>query len=384
MINSIEIKNFKAIKKKYFQLGNLNVLMGLNGMGKSSFIQTLLLLRQSDNLRRGELKLNGFLTNIGTTKDALYQYDKEQCLQFSVVYATDKTLDLQFDFIPEADVFLLKDHATKASEYLSDSDFFKESLFGNDFQYLNANRLEPSSIQDKSYTNVVTLRTIGNKGEYTSHFIEVHGNEDVLFDNLIHPKSTTRDSITEDVIVVKTLINQVNLWMGEISPGINIRTTAIPNSEKMLLEYVYIQPNLGNTNRYKPANVGFGISYALPVVTALLASRPGEILIIENPEAHIHPKGQAALGKLISLVALNDVQVFIETHSDHVLNGIRVGVKEQPALKERTVAFYFERKIESSEQFSKITTIYIDERGELSEYPKDLLDEWSNQLIKLV
>jgi predicted ATPase len=59
MIQSLEIKNFKSIKSKFFHLRNLNVLLGLNGQGKSSFIQTLLLLRQSDKLNEGILKLNG-------------------------------------------------------------------------------------------------------------------------------------------------------------------------------------------------------------------------------------------------------------------------------------------------------------------------------------
>jgi predicted ATPase len=383
MINSIEIKNFKSIKKKFFPLGNLNLLMGLNGMGKSSFIQTLLLLRQSD-IRRGELKLNGSYTNIGTTKDALYQYDKEQALQFILKYGNNEEIQLDFDFKQESDVFNLKGSQSGITFEFQNNSFFKEELFGNNFQYLNANRLEPNSIHNKSYTNVVTLNNVGNKGEYTTHFIEVHGNDDIVFENLLHSKSKTIDTVTKQEITVKSLINQVNLWMGEISPGVNIRTTAIPNSDNVLLEYTFLQPNLGNTNRYKPNNVGFGISYALPVVTALLAARPNEIIIIENPEAHIHPRGQAELGRLIALVAMNDVQIFIETHSDHVLNGIRVAVKENPVLEKRVIAFYFEKKIEINEQYSKITNINIDCKGELSEYPKDLLDEWSNQLINLV
>src|SRR5690606_42119683 len=83
------------------------------------------------------------------------------------------------------------------------------------------------------------------------------------------------------------------------------------------------------TNRFKAENAGFGITYTLPLVTALLSSKPGALLIIENPESHIHPKGQAKLVELIALVAQNDVQIIIETHSDRVVNGIRVGIKEE-------------------------------------------------------
>ena len=78
MIESVEIKNFKSIKSKYFPLRNLNVLLGLNGMGKSSFIQNLLAFRQSRKIASGELSLNGNYVNIGTTKDALYQYSKKR------------------------------------------------------------------------------------------------------------------------------------------------------------------------------------------------------------------------------------------------------------------------------------------------------------------
>ncbi len=385
MIKSIEIKNFKSIKKKFFPLRKLNLLLGLNGMGKSTFIQSLLLLRQSDRLMHGELKLNGEYIKVGTTKDALYQYSKNEDLSFAFQFDNSELNSMEFSYEMESDVFKLRNPQTNI---YGESTIFlalqKQSLFGSNFQYLNANRLEPTSVHNKSYTNVVTLNNLGMFGEYTTHFIEVHGNDEIKFENLLHKDSKTIDDVTGKELINKTLINQINLWMGEISPGLNVRTTAIPNSENVLLEYVYKQPNFGNTNRYKPVNVGFGISYSLPVVTALLAARPGELIIIENPESHIHPKGQAELGKLISLVAINNVQVIIETHSDHVVNGIRVGVKDKPELKDEIILFYFEKNITDSEQYSVITNVEVDSKGELSEYPKHMMDEWSNQLLKLL
>ena len=172
--------------------------------------------------------------------------------------------------------------------------------------------------------------------------------------------------------------------MGEISTGVKFNTTEIPNSDNILLDMQFEQPNLGFTGRFRPTNVGFGISYALPVVTALLAAQPGELIIIENPESHIHPRGQAELGKLIAKVAMNDVQVIVETHSDHIVNGIRVAVKEKDITDDRLLMFYFERKVEEKEQYSQITNIEVDSNGELNSYPKNLLDEWSKQLVKLV
>ena len=383
MIKSIEIKNFKSIKQKFFPLRNLNILLGLNGMGKSSFIQTLLALKQSRNLIRGRLDLNSnYFVNLGSTKDVLYQYSKRQDLAFDVKFLSGNELNLQFKYEPEADYFISKIANANARGEL-DRKIFEETLFSENFQYLNANRMEPTSVNPKNFSSVVNSKNIGNHGEFTAHFIEVFNGDDVQFDNLIHKDSISKDSVTGKEIINKTLINQINLWMGEISPNVNVRTTSI-SSDYVLLEFVYKQPNFGNTNRYKPENVGFGISYGLPVVVSLLAARAGELIIIENPESHIHPRGQAELGKLIAKVAMNGVQVIVETHSDHILNGIRVAVKENEIEEDKVVLFYFERIIEDDEQYSKVTNIEIDKNGELSAYPKDMMDEWSNQLFKLL
>ncbi|NVK64982.1 MAG: DUF3696 domain-containing protein [Flavobacteriales bacterium] len=383
MIQSIEIKNFKSIKKKYFPLKNLNILLGLNGMGKSSFIQNLLAFRQSRDLLTGRFDLNGDYVNIGSTKDALYQYASKDPFSVNLKFSS-LHLNMQFNYHPEADYFTTDEiEDTFKDEKEVSTQFSNEGLFNRNFQYLNANRTGPKSINDKNYTQVIELRNLGNDGRYTVHYIESFGNDTIEFKNLIHPKSTVKDEITGKDFVNDTLINQVNLWMGEISPNVNIKTTSI-SSDNVLLEYVFKQPNFGNTNRFKPENVGFGISYGLPVVVALLKAKPGDLLIIENPESHIHPRGQAELGRMIALAAMNNVQIIVETHSDHLLNGIRVAVKEKEIDKDKVKLFYFEKVIETSEQYAKITDIEVDENGELSEYPKNMLDEWSNQLFKLM
>ena len=440
MIKSIEIKNFKSIKTKYFPLRNLNVLLGLNGMGKSTFIQSLLLLKQSQNIRNGRIDLNGVYTKIGSTKDALYQYSKQSDLAFEIIFDNKERLNLEFEYKMESDFFQVKSTSIITGnenlyrvlvgaieglnnrlhnnrEIVTDSllspdlvttylkqnsielinptfenigdlsslSVLKQSLFTNNFQYLNASRIDPTSVNQKNYSSVIDTRNVGSHGEFTAHFIEVYFNDELSFEKLLHKDSRIKDSVTGKELVNTTLINQINLWMGEISPGVNIRTTSI-SSDYVLLEYVFKQRNFGNTNRYKPENVGFGISYVLPVVTSLLAARQGELIIIENPESHIHPRGQVELGRLIALTAMNvpDVQIIIETHSDHILNGIRVAVKEGDISKDKVVAFYFDKVFADSEQYSQITNIEIDQNGELSDYPKHMLDEWSNQLLKLI
>lgn len=377
MINKIAIRNFKSIQDKSFPLRNLNVLLGLNGQGKSSFIQVLLMLRQSsDNLKKGFLNINGELIKIGKAKDALYQFAKGD-LHFDIEFNNSQKLDYQFIYESDSDIFKVKE--THSNPNLDSN----EALFSNKFQYLNADRIEPKSLHSKSYSSVSMNRNLGIKGEYTVHFLELNGNDLIAFDNCLHPKSNIATNSKNEKLVDKRLIHQVNKWLSEISPEVNVITSDL-TSDFVQLGFEYTQPTFGSTMTFKPENVGFGISYALHVVTALLSAQPGGIVIIENPESHIHPRGQAELGKLIALVAQNDVQLIIETHSDHIVNGIRVAIKEKPELKDKSILFYFEKVVTESEQYSQITNIEVDSKGELSEYPKNLLEEWSIQLLKLL
>ena len=385
MIKSIEIKNFKSIKSKYFPLRNLNVLLGLNGQGKSSFIQTLLLLRQSAvSLQRGVLQLNGSEIQIGTTKDALYQYfERNESLSIELAFDNKSKALLEFDYTLGSDVFNQLNRDSVSEDDNQNKLDLQQPLFTEKFQYLNANRIEPQSIHKKSFTSVFTLGNIGSKGQFTVDYLESRGSEDISFENLIHPNTPISSNNRGEMFKDKRLINQVNLWMSEISPEISIVTSFV-TSDIVKLEYEFKQKNLGKTNAFKPENVGFGISYALHVIVALLKAKPGDLLIIENPESHIHPRGQAELGKLIALAAQNDVQIIIESHSDHILNGIRVEVKKSPELKDKTILFYFDKEYAETEQYSKIINIELDAKGELSEYPQNLLEEWSNQLLKLL
>lgn len=386
MIEHIEIQNFKSIKRKHFPLRNLNVLLGLNGMGKSSFIQMFLVLRQSHMTDTGRLDLKGQYVNIGTTKDALYQYANVEPLKIDLKFSSVGLVSWVLDYKFESDVFRIQEDLAEEFKQVFlpriRQAYNTESLLNNDFQYLNASRMEPKQITDKNYSRVVDRRDIGPKGENAGHYIDLFSNEKISIPSLAHPKSEFRDELTGNVSSNNTFINQVNLWMGEISPGVGIRTTSV--NDYILIEYEFKQRNLGTTNRFKPENVGFGITYGLPVVVSLLKAKPGDLIIIENPESHIHPRGQVEIGRMIAIAAMAGVQIILETHSDHIVNGIRVAVKEKLIDPDKVVLFFFDKVVASEEQYSHITNIEIDANGELSEYPQNMLDEWSNQLLKLL
>src|SRR5258708_39648245 len=78
---------------------------------------------------------------------------------------------------------------------------------------------------------------------------------------------------------------------------------------------------------YRPANVRYGLTYAFPIIVALLAAEDDQIVVIDSPEAHLHPSAQSQMGQLLARFAAAGVQILVETHSDHLLNGARLAVK---------------------------------------------------------
>ena len=245
-------------------------------------------------------------------------------------------------------------------------------FFNANFQYLKSDRTGPQTDYQTSYGEVINDRQVGIDGGLAVHYLNVFGNDKVLQKALHHPNAKS-----------DALIHQVDAWLGEITPGVKLNTTEIPGTDKVLLDFQFEAGSLF-TSRFRPKNVGFGLSYVLPVIIALVSIKNDKLIILENPESHIHPRGQAELGKLIALASANGAQCIVETHSDHILNGIRVAVKEKLIDKQHVSISYFERVTQKEEQFTKLTDIKVDENGELSDYPQNFLDEWSNQLFKLM
>jgi predicted ATPase len=370
MINNISVENFKSLKKADINVTNLNLLMGLNGMGKSSFIQVLLLLLQSHKLEERVLDLNGLLAQIGQGKDALYQYADENKIMFKLAF--DEQSAFLWKFVYQSD----KDKLIAETGYTKDQmNFFRKKT--EHFQYISAERIGPENIYDASSIIVADKKQLGLHGEFAACFLNLFGGEYIVQKQLRHHKTAIDDIATHKLIL------QVNAWMQEISPGVSINTKYVPEINKVILDYQF-ELTTQRTNPFRPKNVGFGITYVLPIVVALLTAEEGKIIVIENPESHVHPRGQAELGKLIALAASVGAQLFVETHSDHILNGVRVAVKENIIDKSKVNVMYFDKTTTDKEQFSKISQIKVDKNGTLSEYPKDFLDEWSNQLSKLI
>lgn len=362
MINEIYLKNFKCFEEIRLPLKNVNIFTGINGMGKSTIIQSLLLLRQSwqkPNDIEG-LKLNGKYLKLGNGQDILYEKAVDEIIEIS--YSTeDEAHDFQFQYIPDSDFLPVLN-----SEIIEGVD-----IFGNDFIYLSAYRVEPQELYRATNEENIKTREFGNNGEFSFQYLSLFGERDL--------QNTT--VILEDKLG-NSLNNQTRIWMDKISPGVSPQINLNLQLRTSEVRYEFIEGR-NKTNSYKSVNVGFGITYVLPVVITLLSAKAGDTIILENPEAHIHPAGQRTLGELIARAGAGGVQVIVETHSDHILNGIRIAAKKRKIHPEDVNLLFFHK--DSSDEYKHAVIMpKLDRDGRIDVWPEGFFDEWDNALLELL
>jgi predicted ATPase len=367
MIQSIQLTNFKCFEQQNVVLRPLTLLAGLNSSGKSTIIQALLLLRQShlENLLPNiGLTLNGKLVQLGTAKDVLFEEADIDEIAFELSDHMPASLSLRFGYREESDVL-----AVIAAD--STGDIWNISLFLDDFQYLRAERIGPRTSFAMSDYEVRHHHQMGSSGEFTTHFLSVFGSQNVDLEGLRHPLASSN-----------ALQSQVEAWMTEISPGVRLNVKRYSEMDLMTFNVTYSLGHQVASSEYRPTNVGFGITYALPIVVSVLSARPGGLIIIENPEAHLHPRGQVKMGELLALASGAGIQVVIETHSDHVLNGIRLAVQGKRIAPGSVALYHSQWKPRGKSPM--LTLLDVDENGRLSEWPEGFFDEMERSLDQLL
>ncbi len=368
MIHSLHLHNFKCFEDQSVNIGAVTLLSGLNGQGKSSMLQSLLLLRQSYQqglLPNTGLALNGDLVSIGTAQDALFEGAKEPEIGFQLNWEDDKIGKWSFKYDQAADVLGLVSSPVQ-------SKIFETSLFNDNFQYLSAERLGPRPSFETSDFLVRRHRQLGARGEYAAYFLTIFANEDISHNALAHPNA-----------VSSNLKSQVEAWIGEISPGTRLDPIPYMGIDLVGLQYSFVTGKQVSRS-YRSTNVGFGLTYTLPILVAILSASPGALLLLENPEAHLHPRGQVQIGDLIARAGSCGIQVVVETHSDHILNGIRLAVHDGRIAPERICLHFFERQEQDEQTRSAVISPQIDRNGRIDHWPEGFFDEWDKSLETLL
>jgi predicted ATPase len=365
MIRGIHLTEFKCFRDHLVALAPLTVLTGTNGSGKSTVIQSLLALRQSWEQRvleeRG-LALNGDWVRLGTGRDVLNEAAEEEVIGIGIQAETETKW--RFNYGSELEDLPGISPLPPVPEL---------ALFGDNFQYLCAERIGPRTSFAMADHAVHNLRLLGASGQYTAQFLAEFGSTAVAMPKLVRMEARA-----------DTLLMQASAWLGVIAAGARIYVEPHREMDVVQLQFAFDHPTLGETNRYRPTNVGFGLTYALPILVAVLSARRDALVIVENPEAHLHPQGQAEMGRMLALAAASGIQILVETHSDHVLNGIRVAVKQGELLATDTALHFFTWAREGKQPLHVVHSPRMNNDGRLDSWPAGFFDQWDRSLDQLL
>jgi Uncharacterized conserved protein len=395
VIDRLTLHNYKAFQHAELPLGPLTLLTGLNSSGKSSVLQSLALLRQSydsgdlavapllPEARRAGLRasvanqgflLNGELVGLGTGEDVLHEDFTEDEPRISLAvdegpyhYGWTAAYEAEQNLLPLLDADL-PDTSEGERERPAGPEAVTPAFFTAPFQYLHADRISPAEFYPRDHQVAIGRGFLGVHGEHTVNFLMHHADDTVPEGPLRHPKA-----------VSDLLLDQTAAWMGELCPGVDIKAEAIKGTDVVSLSYGF-QGTLGATRRRRPSNVGFGLTYVLPIVVACLSARPGGLVLLENPEAHLHPQGQTQMAMLAASAAVQGAQVIMETHSDHVLNGVRLAVKQGRVAPAQVVLHYFRGNGTGAE----IISPQVNADGRIDQWPSGFFDELENTLDQLI
>jgi energy-coupling factor transporter ATP-binding protein EcfA2 len=343
MIHEITVENFKCFQHpKSFQLSTINLFTGYNGRGKSTLLQALLLMSQSYYEHRSlvELDTKGIFCNLGTFQNLISKNSPSSFLSFTfkggeaektltAVYVEDKAYAGKLaEFWVDGINYIEgrtalngtpkdMDSSDSASGYW-DYPRVVDAYFSN-VRFVSASRLGPTPYEEKTIINPVN--PIGINGEHILN--ELAGND--------------------------KLKQQVSGIVSEIMDGgcVALSGDAEEEKEREILK-LYFTSIEGN-DRIRSINSGFGYSYVLPVIVAAAITFNG-ILIVENPEAHLHPQAQSRLMKaLVKLAVQNHNQLYVESHSEHIVNAIRLCIlqPEYPIDNNDVAIHYFDKDMTS-------------------------------------
>ena len=382
MLKVIEMDDFKCFEALDLPCAPLTVLTGYNAAGKSTALQALLLMAQALRIAANEnrLPLNGEIVSLGSEGDVLRSG------------ASNPSFSLGVRTIGESIRWTFGSGKAKSARGLVPLNGLEHVQNGRrrtSSKRPSLKRIWPAAGSAKSLlasairgtvfisaARALQLDTfpvprmpfhsegdVGATGEFSAYWYLEYADEEVD-----EPRRHPQDS-------GETVRAQVDAWLNELFPGARASADRLTPDSPIRLTF-----SLSKSSPWaRPANVGFGLSYAFPMLVALLTRARDSIIVVDGAEAHLHPRAQSTVGRLLGQMAGAGLQIFVETHSDHLLNGIRLAVRDG-LVKPSDVALHF---FGQDGKVGQVTTLALDQNGAVSDWPEGFFDQAENDLAIL-
>jgi len=411
-ISRITVCGFKSITEaQSIDIRPLTILAGTNSSGKSSMIQPLLLMKQTleAGYDPGTLLLNGPILKF-TSWDQLLpqtrgchdtcqlrigiQIDGEATLTTCFARTDGKSLEVQemiYDS-PSEPVTLRRGMTNKEIARVIPPEL-REFPMG-----LSSKRLGPVQWTVTPRLCFLYLALVPTKGKREEPWSGILASPSLDVEpqirNIIHlpglrgnperdypvtsagsPFSGTFERYTASVIAKwrdKQSADKLELLRHQLEKlGLTWTVMAAPVDDTKVELRVGRLPRStpgGEEDLVSIADVGVGVSQVLPVLVALLVAQPGQMVYLEQPEIHLHPRAQFLLAEVLVDAAKRGVRVVVETHSSLLIRGIQTLVAEGKLGSDQAKLHWFGRRDDGS---TEITSRDLDESGAFGDWPED-------------
>lgn len=347
MLSKIIINDYKCLVDCSIEFKAINLFAGSNSSGKSSVLQALLAASDNISAENGKHGLKNNRTETSIFNDVRNFVTNAKSYKIDI--ACDEQEPTSLRFTPGDDSYqtTIVDQLNDASQEL-----LKTFEIGN-ILYLPAMR--PGGVH-RQPINLDPENKLGNSGEFIFDYYAKH-RSDILDESLILTSG------------IQTLEGQVNGQLEKLT-GYKLIVETIGNNH-----YVRFETRSGK--QLLPYHIGTGVAYIAEVIISCFATPKDGVIIMENPEIHLHPKAQADLIDFMAEIAKAGIQIIIESHSDHLFNGIRRLIS-QDILSLSEVSVYNFRQDENG--LTKAENVEFTSNGGIKKYIPGMFDQFDNDL----
>lgn len=421
-ITSISVCGYKSLAKKAtIEVRPLTILAGANSSGKSSIMQTLLMMKQTldESYDPGDLKINGPNVKFTSVDQLLSKSPgKKKNESFKTIIEFDGNTSIEEKFkkvrgkgieLTEM-VYKGKDLSIKLNPKMSHEEIVSANPAAADF-FKYFTKLASKSTKARTTatdTNVMNLYVKRNRCflEIAYNYGDrVTGLSVPFFDvenfakkisEIIHvPALRGNPKRNYDIAAVgrtfpgtfeNYISNVINAWqinhdkrlefLGSSLEklGLTWKVSARPVDDTNVEILVGRLPHStrgGAQDLVSIADVGFGVSQTMPVIVALLEAEPGQLVYIEQPEIHLHPRAQVAMAQILANAALRGVQVVVETHSSFLLKGVQTLVAEGSLSPDIVKLHWFQR---GEDGITEVRSADLNKAGAFGDWPEDFAE----------
>lgn len=441
MINSFSVKNYKSLSTEPIKLAPLTILSGINNAGKTTFIQSILELSRYHYKNKRSYSSFPILSNY---KTKVLNNDNENKIKFFLQLDLDNNdlakLETEFTYNEKAKGGFISSVNIEYNDFKS-KDVYKLSLskgfptdpykissylglsllWGNirkdnvelpknfegygDFEFIGFMPLQCSLLfkenphleqwfekkdEDDSISlkvnylepllkSILDVKYIGPLRHHPKefYFFETRDNDiDSLGENTFEVLDRKQNNpisyykALDESIVEESLLNGVNYWLNYFYEGARLELKSISDNLIQVL-----------INNHTINNSGFGFSQILPIIVQALLLKNNELLLLEQPEIHLHPELEYKLAYFLLCITKNKRQVIAETHSEHMINQLIISKMENKDIEEQFKIYFFEKEINTNTEFNLVA---INEFGEIKDWPKGFFDQYLDFSKKLI